>query len=207
MSGGADHGAAEGSRYPAGINILCRGGGSYRQYYDLTKVVQTGIMPLEVRIVPEDKTVAQNRKARHEYFIIDSFETGIVLSGTEIKSIREGRANLKDGFASVEGGELWLHNVHISPYEKGTIYNKDPLRPRKLLVHKTEIRRLLEKTREKGFTLVPLKIYLKEGKRAKVELAVAKGKQLHDKRDSAAERDAAREIERAVRRKGRGEDY
>ena len=164
-------------------------------------------MPVEVRKVPEDKTVAQNRKARHEYFIIDSFETGIVLSGTEIKSIREGRANLKDGFASVEGGELWLHNVHISPYEKGTIYNKDPLRPRKLLVHKTEIRRLLEKTREKGFTLVPLKIYLKEGKRAKVELAVAKGKQLHDKRDSAAERDAAREIERAVRRKGRGEDY
>ena len=206
MSGGADHGAAEGSRYPAAINILC-GGPAYRQYYDLTKVVQTGIMPVEVRKVPEDKTVAQNRKARHEYFIIDSFETGIVLSGTEIKSIREGRANLKDGFASVEGGELWLHNVHISPYEKGTIYNKDPLRPRKLLVHKTEIRRLLEKTREKGFTLVPLKIYLKEGKRAKVELAVAKGKQLHDKRDSAAERDAAREIERAVRRKGRGEDY
>lgn len=206
MSNGADRGAAEGSRYPAAINILCRGL-AYRQYYDLTKVVQTGIMPLEVRIVPEDKTVAQNRKARHEYFIIDSFETGIVLSGTEIKSIREGRANLKDGFASVEGGELWLHNVHISPYEKGTIYNKDPLRPRKLLVHKTEIRRLLEKTREKGFTLVPLKIYLKEGKRAKVELAVAKGKQLHDKRDSAAERDAAREIERAVRRKGRGEDY
>ena len=151
--------------------------------------------------MPEDKTVAQNRKARHEYFIIDSFEVGIVLSGTEIKSIREGRANLKDGFASVEGGELWLYNVHISPYEKGTIYNKDPLRPRKLLVHKTEIRRLLEKTREKGFTLVPLKIYLKEGKRAKIELAVAKGKQLH------AERDAAREIERAVRRKGRGEDY
>lgn len=206
MSNGADRGAAEGSRYPAAINILCRGP-AYRQYYDLTKVVQTGIMPLEVRIVSEDKTVAQNRKARHEYFIIDSFETGIVLSGTEIKSIREGRANLKDGFASVEGGELWLHNVHISPYEKGTIYNKDPLRPRKLLVHKTEIRRLLEKTREKGFTLVPLKIYLKEGKRAKVELAVAKGKQLHDKRDSAAERDAAREIERAVRRKGRGEDY
>ena len=206
MSNGADRGAAEGSRYPAPINILY-GGPAYRQYYDLTKVVQTGIMPLEVRIVPEDKTVAQNRKARHEYFIIDSFETGIVLSGTEIKSIREGRANLKDGFASVEGGELWLHNVHISPYEKGTIYNKDPLRPRKLLVHKTEIRRLLEKTREKGFTLVPLKIYLKEGKRAKVELAVAKGKQLHDKRDSAAERDAAREIERAVRRKGRGEDY
>ncbi|HIT04430.1 MAG TPA: SsrA-binding protein SmpB [Candidatus Caccocola faecipullorum] len=154
----------------------------------------------------EDKTVAQNRKARHEYFIIDSFETGIVLSGTEIKSVRDGRVNLKDGFASVEGGELWLYNVHISPYEKGTIYNKDPLRPRKLLVHKSDIRRLVEKTREKGFTLVPLKMYLKEGRWAKIELAVAKGKQLHDKRDSAAERDAAREIDRAVRRKVRG-DY
>ena len=135
----------------------------------------------------EDKTVAQNRKARHEYFIIDSFETGIVLSGTEIKSVRDGRVNLKDGFAS-------------------TIYNKDPLRPRKLLVHKADIRRLVEKTREKGFTLVPLKMYLKEGRWAKIELAVAKGKQLHDKRDSAAERDAAREIDRAVRRKVRG-DY
>lgn len=153
----------------------------------------------------EDKTVAQNRKARHEYFVVDSFEAGIVLSGTEIKSVRAGKANLKDGFASVDGGELWLYNVHISPYEKGTIYNKDPLRSRKLLVHKAELRRLVEKTREKGFTLVPLKMYLKEGRWAKIELAVAKGKQLHDKRDSAAERDAAREIERAVRRRVRGE--
>lgn len=156
--------------------------------------------------MPEDKTVAQNRKARHEYFIIDSFETGIVLSGTEIKSIREGKVSLQDGFATVERGELWLYNVHISPYDKGTIYNKDPLRPRKLLVHKCEIRRLVEKTREKGFTLVPLKMYLKEGKRAKVELAVAKGKQLHDKRDSAAESDARREMDRAVRRRQRGRD-
>lgn len=153
--------------------------------------------------MPEDKTVAQNRRARHEYFIVDSFETGIVLSGTEIKSMRDGHANLKDGFARVENGELWLYNVHISPYEKGSIYNKDPLRPRKLLVHKQEIRRLLEKTREKGFTLVPLKIYLKEGRWAKVELGVAKGKQLHDKRDTAAARDAEREMERAVRRRGR----
>lgn len=160
----------------------------------------------EVIIVPDDKTVAQNRKARHEYFILDSFETGIVLSGTEIKSLREGKANLKDGFASVEKGELWLQNVHISPYEKGTIYNKDPLRPRKLLVHKNEIYKLLEKTREKGLTLVPLKMYLKEGRWAKVELAIAKGKQLHDKRDSAAERDAAREMDRAIRRKTRGDD-
>lgn len=155
--------------------------------------------------VPEDKTVAQNRKARHEYFILDSFETGIVLSGTEIKSVRDGRVNLKDGFAIVEKGELWLCNVHISPYEKGTIYNKDPMRTRKLLVHKSEIRRLVEKTREKGLTLVPLKMYLKEGRLAKVELAVAKGKQLHDKRDSAAERDAERAMSRARRREERGE--
>lgn len=155
--------------------------------------------------MPEDKTVAQNRKARHEYFIVDSFETGIVLSGTEIKSIREGHVNLKDGFAKIENGELWLHNVHISPYEKGSYYNKDPLRPRKLLAHKQEIRKLLAKTREKGFTLIPLKLYLKEGRRAKLELGIAKGKQLHDKRDTAAARDAAREMERAVRRKGRDE--
>lgn len=156
--------------------------------------------------MPDDKTVAQNRKARHEYFILGSFEVGIVLSGTEIKSVRDGRVNLKDGFAAVERGELWLYNVHISPYEKGTIYNEDPLRARKLLVHKAEIRRFVEKTREKGLTLVPLKMYLKEGRRAKIELAVAKGKQLHDKRDSAAERDAEREMSRALRRRSRGED-
>lgn len=151
----------------------------------------------------EDKSVAQNRKARHEYFIIDSLETGIVLSGTEIKSIREGQVNLKDGFAKIENGELWLYNVHISPYEKGSYYNKEPLRPRKLLAHKQEVRKLLAKTREKGFTLIPLKMYLKEGRWAKVELGIAKGKQLHDKRDTAAARDAAREMDRMVRRKDR----
>ena len=157
-------------------------------------------------MIPEDKTVAQNRKARHEYFIVESFETGIVLSGTEIKSVREGRANLKDGYATVDRGELWLYNVHISPYDKGTYYNKDPLRPRKLLVHKSEIRRLIQKTREKGFTLVPLKIYIKQGRWAKCELAVAKGKQLHDKRDSAAEKDADREMARALRRRQQESD-
>ena len=156
--------------------------------------------------MPEDKTVAQNRKARHEYFIVESFEVGIVLSGTEIKSVREGRTNIKDGYASVERGELWLYNVHISPYDNGTYYNKDPLRPRKLLVHKSEIRRLIQKTREKGFTLVPLKIYIKQGRWAKCELAIAKGKQLHDKRDSAAERDADREMARALRRKQQDSD-
>ena len=156
--------------------------------------------------MPEDKTIAQNRKARHEYFIVDSFETGIVLYGTEIKSIREGHINLKDGFARVDNGELWLYNVHISPYDKGTYYNKDPLRPRKLLVHKSEIRKLLSKTKEKGLTLIPLKVYIKQGRYAKCELALAKGKQLHDKRDSEAERDASREMERAMRQKSRYED-
>ena len=153
--------------------------------------------------VPEDKTVAQNRKARHEYFIVESFEAGLVLSGTEIKSVREGQVNLKDGFARVENGELGLYNVHISPYEKGSYYNKEPLRPRKLLVHKSEIRKLLAKTREKGLTLVPLKIYIKQGRWAKCEIAVAKGKQLHDKRDTAAEKDANREMERAIRNRSR----
>ena len=153
--------------------------------------------------MPEDKTVAQNRKARHEYFILDSFETGIVLSGTEIKSLRDGRANMKDGYAAIDRGELWLYNVHISPYEHGTHYNKEPLRPRKLLVHKHEIYRLLEKTKEKGLTLVPLKIYLKNGRWAKCELGLAKGKQLHDKRDAAAERDAKREMDRVIKEKNK----
>lgn len=155
--------------------------------------------------MPEDKTVAQNRKARHDYFILESFETGIVLYGTEIKSVRDGHANLKDGYANVENGELWLYNVHISPYDKGSFYNKDPMRPRKLLVHKSEIRKLLQKTREKGLTLVPLKLYIKQGRWAKCELAIARGKQLHDKRDAAAERDAEREMDRAIRRRQRGD--
>ena len=150
--------------------------------------------------------VARNRKARFDYFIEESLEVGIVLSGTEIKSIREGHVNLKDGYAKIEHGELWLMNVHISPYDKGSYYNKDPLRPRKLLAKKKEILRLFAKTREKGFTLIPLGMYIKEGKRVKVELALAKGKQEHDKRHSIAERDANREINRAVREKGKG-DY
>ena len=146
-----------------------------------------------------DVNVARNRKARHEYFILESMEVGIVLSGTEIKSVRSGQVNLKDGFARVENGELWLYNVHISPYEKGTYYNKDPLRPRKLLAHKGQILKLQMKTKEKGLTLIPLGMYIKEGKRAKIELAIAKGKQQHDKRDAIAERDSEREIKRAIR--------
>lgn len=149
--------------------------------------------------MPEDKTVAQNRKARHDYFIVDSFETGIVLTGTEIKSLREGRANLKDGYAQIKGGELWLVNVHISPYDNGTHYNVDPLRTRKLLAKKREILKLTQRTKEQGFTLVPLKLYIKQGRWAKCELALAKGKQLHDKRETIAARDAEREIARATK--------
>ena len=151
----------------------------------------------------KNKTVAQNRKARHDYFILDAFECGIVLTGTEIKSVRAGNLNLKDSYASIENRELWLFGVHISPYEKGTYYNHEPERNRKLLLHKHELIRLRNKIREKGLTLVPLSVYIKNGRRAKVELAVAKGRTSHDKRDLIADRDAKRDIARAVR----GKDY
>ena len=150
-----------------------------------------------------DRTVAQNRKARHDYFILETFECGIVLTGTEIKSVRDGKVNLKEGYALIRNGELWLVGVHISPYEKGSYYIHEPLRDRKLLMKKHEILRLFSKVREKGLTLVPLSVYLKEGRRAKVELAMVKGKLLHDKRDSIAERDAKRDMERAVRQRNR----
>lgn len=149
-----------------------------------------------------DKIVAQNRKARHDYFILESLECGIVLTGTEIKSVRAGELNLKDSWASIEGMELWLVGAHISPYEKGSYYNHEPERKRKLLLHKRELLRLRGKVREKGLTLVPLSVYIKDGRRAKVELALAKGKAAHDKRDAVAERDAKRDIARAMRRGG-----
>ncbi len=153
-----------------------------------------------------NKTVAQNRKARHDYFILDAFECGIVLTGTEIKSVRAGNLNLKDSYASLEGEELWLIGAHISPYEKGTYYNHEPERSRKLLLHKNELLRLRGKIREKGLTLVPLSVYIKDGRRAKVELALARGKAAHDKRDAIADRDAKRDMARAVRRGGRYDD-
>ena len=146
--------------------------------------------------------MAQNRKARHDYFILGSFECGIVLTGTEIKSVRSGNLNLKDSYASIENGELWLFGVHISPYEKGTYYNHEPERDRKLLMHRHEITRLNSKLREKGLTLVPLSVYIKDGRRAKVELGLAKGRAEHDKRDMIADREAKRSIARAVRGKG-----
>ena len=154
----------------------------------------------------KDKTVAQNRKARHDYFILDSFECGIVLTGTEIKSVRNGNLNLKDSYASLENGELWLFGMHISPYEKGTYYNHEPERDRKLLMHKHELIRLKSKTQEKRLTLVPLSVYIKDGSRAKVELGLAKGRTTHDKRDMIADREAKRDIARAVRGKGRYDD-
>lgn len=147
-----------------------------------------------------NRTVAQNKKARHDYFILEAFECGIVLTGTEIKSVRDGRVNLKEGYALIRNGEVWLVGVHISPYEKGSYYNHEPLRDRKLLLKRGEILRLSSKVREKGLTLVPLSMYIKEGKRAKVELGLAKGKQLFDKREAIAERDVKRDMERAVRR-------
>ena len=153
-----------------------------------------------------NKTVAQNRKARHDYFIFDTYECGIALTGTEIKSVRAGNLNLKDSYASFERGELWLTGVHISPYDKGTYYNHEPERDRKLLLHKRELIKLKNKIREKGLTLVPLSVYIKDGRRAKVELALARGKTAHDKRDAIADRDAKRDIARAVRQRTQSYD-
>lgn len=144
------------------------------------------------------KIVAQNKKARHDYAIEDTFEAGIVLTGTEIKSIRAGKANLKDSFARIQNSEVFLHNMHISPYEQGNRYNHDPLRTRKLLLHRREINKLIGLTKEKGYSLVPTKMYLKRGI-AKLELALAKGKKLYDKRETLKRKDAQRDIERAFR--------
>ena len=149
------------------------------------------------------KVITENRKARHDYTIEESFEAGIELKGTEVKSMRAGRANLKDSFAVIENGELYLYGMHISPYEHGNIFNVEPMRPRKLLMHKKEIMRLLGKTKEQGLTLVPLKAYFKKDK-IKIELALAKGKKLYDKREAAAEKTAKREIDKAMKERSRG---
>ncbi|MDD2574200.1 MAG: SsrA-binding protein SmpB [Firmicutes bacterium] len=146
----------------------------------------------------DERVVARNKKAHHDYFVEESFEAGIELVGTEVKSIRNGKVNIKDSFARVDNGELYLHNMHISPYEKGNIYNRDPLRTRKLLVHKKEIRKLIGYTQQKGLTLVPLKVYITRGL-VKIELAVARGKKNYDKRDDLAKKDAQRKIERAIK--------
>ena len=145
------------------------------------------------------KIIAKNKKSRYDYFILSTHEAGIVLQGTEVKSIRENRLNFKDSYARVNNGELWLIGMHISPYEKGNIYNHDPLRPRKLLMHNREIERLRKNSAEKGLTLVPLLIYLKNN-RVKVELGLAKSKHLYDKREDKATRQAKREMERALKK-------
>lgn len=141
------------------------------------------------------KPIASNRRARHEFWIEETHEAGIALTGTEVKSLREGRANLQDAYARVDGGEMWLYHLHISPYAQGNIHNHDPLRARKLLLHRREIIRLKDRTDRKGYTLVPLRLYFRRGV-AKVELGVARGRHLYDKRERIAERDAERRIAR-----------
>jgi len=150
----------------------------------------------------EVKVVAQNKKARHDYFIEQAIETGIVLAGTEVKSIRQGKVNLKDSYAMISGGEVMVTGMHISPYEQGNIFNKDPMRDRKLLLHKAEINKLIGLTQQKGLSLVPLQLYFKHGK-VKLELGVARGKKLYDKREDIAERDAKREIDRRLKESAR----
>ena len=141
------------------------------------------------------KNIAKNPVARHNYIITDTLEAGIVLTGTEIKSIRNGKVNLKDSYAGIKNGEAYIYSMHISPYEKGNIFNKDPLRVRKLLLHKSEINKLIGKTKEKGMAIVPLKVYFK-GSLVKVEIGLAKGKKLYDKRQDIAKKDVKRENER-----------
>lgn len=148
------------------------------------------------------KTIAENRKARHEYFIVESIEAGIELFGTEVKSIRQGGINLKDSWISVDNGEAFIKNMHISPYEKGNIFNRDPYRVRRLLMHKKEIMRLLGQVKQGGYTLIPISVYFKDSK-VKVQVGLCKGKKLHDKREDMAKRDAGREIERAMKERNR----
>lgn len=144
------------------------------------------------------KLIAQNKKAFHDFFIEETYECGIELVGTEVKSLREGRVNLKDSYASISNGEVYIKNMHISPYEKGNIFNKDPLRERKLLLHKYEILKLVGKIKEKGYSLIPTKVYLKNSL-MKVELALAKGKKLYDKREDIARKDAKRDMARKLK--------
>ena len=146
------------------------------------------------------RTIAQNRKAYHDYFVEEKYECGIALFGTEVKSIRQGKVNLKESWAQIRRGEVWVEGMHISPYEQGNLFNRNPLRAKKLLLHRSEIRKLDGLVMRQGFTLIPLEMYLKDGK-VKVQLGLCKGKQLHDKRESIARKDSEREIRRALREK------
>ena len=143
----------------------------------------------------EKKLIANNKKAYHDYFILEKYEAGLVLHGTEVKSLRMGKCSIKEAFIRVEDGEMYIYGMHISPYEKGNIFNKDPLRVKKLLLHKYEINKLLGKIKEKGYTLVPLQVYFKDGK-VKVEIGLARGKKLYDKREAIAKKDQRREAEK-----------
>jgi SsrA-binding protein len=149
------------------------------------------------------KLIANNKKARHEYFIEDVIEVGLVLKGTEVKSIRMGKANIKESYAVIKQGEIFIQGMHISPYEMGNRFNEDPLRVRKLLLHKREINKLIGLTQQKGYTLAPLRLYLNEKGLVKLEIGIAKGKKLHDKRHDLAKKDANRDIQRALRDKQR----
>ncbi len=141
------------------------------------------------------KLVANNKKAYHDYFVDEKYETGLVLHGTEVKSLRMGQCSIKEAFVKIENGEVWVYGMHVNPYEKGNIFNKDPMRPKKLLMHKSEINKLLGKVKEKGYTLMPLQVYFSNGK-AKMEIGLCRGKKLYDKREDIAKRDQKREAER-----------
>ena len=149
------------------------------------------------------KTIAQNKKAFHDYFVIESMETGIELCGTEVKSIRNGRVNLKDSWCSIDDGELYIKGMHISPYEQGNIFNRDPMRVRRLLMHKREIMRLFGTVKQDGYSLIPLSLYFK-GSKVKVQLGLCKGKKLYDKREDMAARDAKRDMQRAIKERSGG---
>lgn len=150
----------------------------------------------------DGKIITVNRKARHDYFVEETYECGIALAGTEVKSLRAGAVNLKDSYCSIKDGEMFVVGMHISPYEQGNIFNRDPLRQRKLLMHKREIMKLFGYVKRDGYSLIPLSLYFK-GSRVKLELGLCKGKKLHDKRDDAARRDASREMDRAMRNRNR----
>ncbi len=147
---------------------------------------------------PSIKNIAQNRKARHDYEILETYEVGIVLVGTEVKSLRLGKVQMVDSYAAIENGELWLHNLHITPYDHGNLFNHEPVRDRKLLIHKQELRKLYARSVERGLTLVPLRLYFK-GKVAKVEIALVRGKRAYDKRSAISDREAKREIDRRIK--------
>lgn len=145
----------------------------------------------------ENRTVAQNKKAYHDYFVIETYEAGLELFGTEVKSVRQGKVNLKDSWCNIDGGEIFANGMHISPYDHGNIFNRDPLRPKKLLMHKREILKLFGLTKQQGYAIIPLQIYFKKG-RAKVQIGLCKGKKLYDKRETAAKKSAERDIERSM---------